>query len=47
MTAFESGYESFLKGKGKESNPFNPDTCPNSLKRWNEGWSKAQREKRS
>lgn len=38
MTAFESGYDAFLKGKEREDNPFDKDTCPHSRKRWDAGW---------
>lgn len=38
MTPFELGYEAFLKGQGKDANPFDADTCPCSRKRWDAGW---------
>lgn len=42
MTAFEQGYDAFLKGEAEDTNPFNKETSPNSLKRWAEGWARAR-----
>ena len=42
MTAFEMGYDAFLRRKGQEDNPFNKETSPASLKRWDQGWLRAQ-----
>lgn len=46
MTAFEQGYHDFLHGKKKEENPFDKETCPNSLKRWAQGWDRAANRRR-
>lgn len=43
MTAFEQGYEAFLRGLQRDENPFDKNGCPWSLKRWAEGWNKAYR----
>lgn len=42
MNPFERGYDAFLKGKSKEDNPYDADTCPISRKGWERGWQKAQ-----
>lgn len=42
MTPFEQGYAAFLNGVGIKENPFNGETCPNSRRRWDEGWKKAR-----
>lgn len=43
MTAFEQGYEAFLRGMSRDENPFDKDGAPWSMKRWAEGWNKAYR----
>lgn len=45
MTAFEKGYDAFLRGVGKSESPFDKDTAPFSRERWLMGWNKAQRNK--
>lgn len=37
MTPFEQGYAAFLRGQGLTENPFNKETSPHSLSRWNDG----------
>lgn len=46
MTPFEQGYKAFLDGVGQKENPFDGETCPNSRKRWEDGWVKARRERK-
>lgn len=46
MTPFEQGYDAFLKGVPKDKNPHDSEKCPVSLKRWEEGWVKARRERK-
>jgi ribosome modulation factor len=46
MTAFEQGYEAFLKGVGKDDNPFDDETCPKSRVKWDKGWIRAQANRR-
>jgi ribosome modulation factor len=43
MTAFEQGYDAFLRGLNREENPFDKEESPHSLKRWIDGWNKAYR----
>lgn len=38
MTAYELGYLAHSKGVAKDKNPFDPETCPHSHTRWNNGW---------
>lgn len=47
MTAFEQGYEAFLKGKPQEENPHDKEKSPWSLAAWNRGWQKAQSNRRA
>ena len=47
MTAFEQGYKAFLDGEKKDNNPFNADTCPNSHRRWANGWDGAKGNRRT
>ena len=42
MTAFELGYDAFLKGVPIGRNPFDKETCPYSCKYWIRGWAAAQ-----
>jgi ribosome modulation factor len=43
MTAFEQGYDAFLRGLNREENPFDAAKCSFSVKRWIDGWNKAYR----
>lgn len=43
MTAFEQGYDAFLRGLKREENPFDAEKCSFSVKRWIDGWNKAYR----
>lgn len=43
MTPFEQGYDAFLRGMGRDENPFDSEQSPYSLKRWIAGWNKAYR----
>lgn len=46
MTPFEQGYDAFLKGVPKDKNPHDSDKCHFSNVRWNDGWTKARRERK-
>ena len=47
MTAFEQGYEAFLKGVAKDDCPLDEDTCPKSRVKWLEGWTRAMANRRA
>lgn len=42
MTAFEQGYEAFIRGQKAEDNPFDLKDYPFTSKRWVDGWKSAQ-----
>lgn len=49
MTAFEKGYDAFLRGTPKEQNPFDDEDnkTPWSKQRWDAGWSAAMMDRRT
>lgn len=47
MTPFELGYKAFLEGQPAESNPYDKESSPWSLKQWAKGWKSAQTKRAS
>lgn len=44
MTAFDYGYEAFLRGEGDRENPYGYEYQPEAFDEWLNGWCAAARD---